>query len=325
MNVSVDRTVERIDVTSVILRYGMVLVLAGLIAVAILLYPGFLQPANVRNILDQSAPVGIIAVAMTYVLIAGGFDLSVGATYALSGTVFAGVTVSSGIAAGFVAGLSAGIVAGLVNGLLVAKFSVNPFVATLGTASIISGLAFIYSNSAPFTIYEESFQFLGTVTLAGIPLPIVILCVAIAVGWIVLAKTNYGRALYAVGGNREAAHLSGINVRVMTASTYMLTGFAAALAGMISASRLGVGQADVGANVALDTIAVVVVGGTSLLGGEGAVWRSVIGLLILATLTNVFYAVNVNQNWQFIAKGTIVIAAVALDAYLRRRESSRGS
>lgn len=324
MTVSADRRDGRFDVTAVILRYGMVLVLAVLIVLAVALYPGFLQPGNLRIILDQSAPVGIIAVAMTYVLIGGGFDLSVGAIYALSGTVFAGVTVSNGLLAGFAAGLTTGLVAGLVNGVLIAKFGVNPFVATLGSASIIAGLAYIYSNSAPFTIYEESFQLLGTATVLGVPLPIVILVVTVALGWLVLARTAYGRAVYAVGGNREAAYLSGINVRVITASTYVLTGFAAGLAGMITASRLGVGQADVGANVALDTIAVVVVGGTSLLGGEGAVWRSVIGLLILATLTNVFYAVNVNQNWQFIAKGTIVIAAVALDAYLRRRETSRG-
>jgi ribose/xylose/arabinose/galactoside ABC-type transport system permease subunit len=211
-----------------------------------------------------------------------------------------------------------------VNGLLVARLNVNPFVATLGSASIISGIAFLYSNSAPFTNYEDSFQWLGTATIGGVPLPVLILAIVIAIGWIVLANTRYGRDLYAVGGNREAAFLSGIDVKRITVSTYVLTGATAALAGMITASRLGVGQADVGANVALDAIAIVVVGGTSLLGGEGAVWRSVIGLLILATLTNVFYAVNANQNMQLIAKGSIVIAAVALDAYLRRRETARG-
>jgi ribose/xylose/arabinose/galactoside ABC-type transport system permease subunit len=315
---------SRLDPTMLILRYGMVLVLIGLIIAAVILYPGFLQPANLRNILDQSAAVGIIAVAMTYVLIGGGFDLSVGAVYALSGTVFAGVTLSAGLTAGFVAGLAAGLAAGLVNGLLVARLNVNPFVATLGSASIISGIAFLYSNSAPFTNYEDSFQWLGTATIGGVPLPVLILAIVIAIGWIVLANTRYGRDLYAVGGNREAAFLSGIDVKRITVSTYVLTGATAALAGMITASRLGVGQADVGANVALDAIAIVVVGGTSLLGGEGAVWRSVIGLLILATLTNVFYAVNANQNMQLIAKGSIVIAAVALDAYLRRRETARG-
>lgn len=312
---------RRLDVTSLLLRYGMVLVLLGLIIVAVLLYPGFLAPANLRDILNQNAPVGIIAVAMTFVLIGGGFDLSVGATFALTGTVFAGVTISSGVVVGLFAALAAGLLAGAVNGGLVAGLNVNPFVATLGSASVISGLAFIYSKSAPFIVEDIGFQYLGASALAGIPIPILLLLGTFLVGSFVLWRTTYGRNLFAVGGNREAARLSGIPDRGLIASTYVLTGVCAALAGMISASRLGVGQADVGASVALDAIAVVVVGGTSLLGGEGAVWRTAVGLLILATLTNVFFSLNVNQNWQLIAKGTIVVGAVALDAYLRKRES----
>jgi len=310
------------DVATLLLRYGMVLVLLALIVAAVLLYNGFLAPANIRDILAQNAPVGIIAVAMTFVLIGAGFDLSVGATFALAGTVFAGVTLNYGLAAGAVAALVAGLLAGLVNGFLVAGLNVNPFVATLGSASVISGLAFIYSKSSPFIVEDIRFQYLGTATLAGVPVPILILIGTFIVGSFVLARTTYGRNLFAVGGNREAARLSGIPVRGLTASTYVLTGLCAALAGMISASRLGVGQADVGASVALDAIAVVVIGGTSLLGGEGAVWRSAVGLLILATLTNVFFALNVNQNWQLIAKGLIVVGAVALDAHLRKREST---
>jgi ribose transport system permease protein len=308
-------------VTTLLARYSMVGVLLLLVIAATILYPGFLAPENVRDILTQNAAVGLIAVGMTFVIISGGFDLSVGATYALGSTVFAGVTLSTGsvLLAG-VASMLAGGSAGLVNGLLVARLNVNPFVATLGTASIISGLAYIYSDSAPFIVDDPLFDVLAASSLAGVPSPIIILILTFLVGGLLLAKTPYGRNIYAVGGNHEAAWLSGLRVPSLTASVYVATGLLAALAGMIDASRLGVGQADVGGNVALDAIAVVVVGGTSLRGGEGAVWRSVVGLLILATLTNVFISLNVSQNWQLIAKGIIVVTAVALDALIRRRE-----
>jgi ribose/xylose/arabinose/galactoside ABC-type transport system permease subunit len=299
----------------------MVGVLVLLVIAATILYSGFLAPANVRDILVQNAAVGLIAVGMTFVIISGGFDLSVGATYALGSTVFAGVTISTGsVGLAAVAALLVGGAVGLVNGVLVARLNVNPFVATLGTSSIISGLGYIYSNSAPFIVDDPLFGVLSASSLAGVPTPILILVVTFVLGGLVLARTPYGRNIYAIGGNHEAAWLSGLPVPSLTASVYVVTGLLAALAGMIDASRLGVGQADVGANVALDAIAVVVVGGTSLRGGEGAVWRSVVGLLILATLTNVFISLNVSQNWQLIAKGIIVVAAVALDALIRRRE-----
>jgi ribose transport system permease protein len=306
---------------ALLLRYGMVGVLLALIVVAVILYPGFLEPANLRDILNQNSAVGIIAVGMTLVLLTGGFDLSVGATFALSGTVFAGVSLTHGVMVGGVAGLAAGLAAGIVNGFLVAVLHVNPFVATLGSSSAISGLAYIYSDSAPLIVDDVGFRNLGVARVAGVPLPIVILVLTFIVGWFLAHRTTYGRNIFAVGGNREAARLSGLPVALLVSSTYALTGLLAGLAGMISASRLGVGQADVGATIALDVIAVVVIGGTSLLGGEGAIWRSVVGLLILATLTNVFFSLNVNQNWQLIAKGLIIVGAVALDAYLRKREA----
>ncbi len=303
-----------------LVKYSMLVVLVLLVVVATFLYDGFLAPANIRDILVQNAAVGIIAVGMTFVIISGGFDLSVGATYALGSTVFAGVTISTGsVALAGAAALAAGLLCGLANGLLVAKLHINPFVATLGSASVISGLAYIYSNSAPFIVSQPGFQSLSKSHTMGIPTPIFILILTMIVGGIVLAKTTIGRNVQAVGGNAEAGWLSGLRVPSITASVYVLTGALAALAGMIDASRLAVGQADVGANIALDAIAIVVVGGTSLRGGEGAMWRSAVGLLILATLTNVFYSLNVSQHWQLIAKGLIVIAAVALDSAARRR------
>ncbi len=303
-------------------RFSMVGVLLALIMVATVLYPGFLRPANLSNILSQNAAVGLIAIGMTFVILCGGFDLSVGATYALGATLYAGLTLQTGsIPLAILGALAAGLVVGLVNGSIISRLNINPFVATLGTASIISGIAYIYSNSSPFIVNgNPAFQNLALTRIAGILLPIWILLLAFLVAGFLLAKTTFGRNVYAVGGNFEAAWLSGLRVNALRASAYVLTGGLAALAGMMDASRLGVGQADVGSAIA--SRAIVVVGGTSLLGGEGAIWRTAVGLLILATLTNVFYSLNVSQNWQLIAKGVIVVAAVGVDAWLRNRRNS---
>jgi ribose/xylose/arabinose/galactoside ABC-type transport system permease subunit len=303
-------------------RYSMLGVLVLLVIVATILYPGFLEPANIGNILTQNSAVGLIAIGMTFVIISGGFDLSVGATYALGAVLFAGLTLKTGsILVAGIGALAAGVVVGVVNGLIISRLGINPFVATLGTSSVVSGVAYIYSNSSPFIVNDvPQFQDLALSRIAGVRLPIWILLIAFVVAAVLLAKTTYGRNVHAVGGNYEAAWLSGLRVKGLNASVYVLTGVLAALAGMMDASRLGVGQADVGGSMALDAIAIVVVGGTSLLGGEGAIWRSAVGLLILATLTNVFYSLNVSQHWQLIAKGCIVVAAVAVDAIIRQRK-----
>lgn len=301
-------------------RFSMVGVLVALIIVATVLYPGFVRLANIGNILSQNAAVGLIAIGMTFVIISGGFDLSVGAIYALGATLFAGITVQTGsIAIAAAVALCAGVVAGLVNGLIISRLGINPFVTTLGTSSIIGGFAYIYSNSSPFIVSNPVFQDLALTTIAGVKLPIWLLIIGFVVSALLLAKTTWGRDIQAVGGNYEAAWLSGLRVKGLSGSVYVISGILSAFAGMLDASRLSVGQADIGASMALDAIAIVVIGGTSLLGGEGAIWRSAVGLLILATLTNVFLSLNVTQYWQLIAKGAIVIAAVAIDALARRR------
>lgn len=304
-----------------LLQFGMIGVLAALVIVATIVYPRFLNPINLRNILSQSAPVGIVAAGMTFVMIAGGFDLSVGAIFALSAVAFAMLADGFGLWGAALAALAVGLACGAINGLLVTRMNVNTFVATLGTGSVFGGLAYIVSKSAPHSPDNYDFQELGVGTLFGIPYSILLLALSLLIGGAVLARTVYGRALYAIGGNMEAARLSGIKVENWKAGTYAISGICSALAGMLLASRLGVGQADMGADVALDSIAIVVIGGTSLLGGEGAMWRTAVGLLILATLTNVFDALAISTNYQLVTKGLIVIAAVALDAYARGRSN----
>ena len=302
----------------VILRYGIVAVLIVMVVVATLLYPGFLSFQNLMNILSQNAPIGIVAVGMTFVIIAGGFDLSVGAVVGLGATLFASLTLQHSLVAAAAVAIGAGVLVGTTNGIVVTRLRVNPFVATLGAASIINGFMLIYSNTQPYVVSDPGFQELGAGRVGGVPISIFVLAGVFALGGWILGWTKYGRWIYAIGGNAEASHLSGIRVKIIRTSTYTLSAGLAAFAGMMVASRLGVGQANQGATMPLDAIAIVVVGGTSLLGGEGAMWRTLVGLLVLATLSNIFYSLDVDSNWQLVAKGTIIVAAVALDSLQRR-------
>lgn len=303
------------------LNFGIIIALAALVVIAVILYPGFLAPDNIRNILTQNAPVGLIAIGMTFVIISRGFDLSVGAVYALSSVTFAGVMLTSGsMFAAALATIGVSLLCGAINGYLVSYAGVNPFIATLGTSSVYAGAAYVVSNSAPFIVSDPSFKLLATARPFGVPMPIYILIVCFVLAGIVLHLTQYGRNIFALGGNPEATWLSGVRVRSLGASVYVVAGVLAGIAGMIDTSRLGVGQANVGANMALDAIAIVIIGGTALSGGEGAIWRSATGLLLLATITNIFYSLNISQQWQLIAKGIIVVGAVALDVAIRKRQ-----
>lgn len=312
---------RRLPVRDIFLQFGVVWAFVILLVGSAMLYPRVFDPTNIKNILSQSAPVGIVSVGMTFVMIGGGFDLSVGSIFALGAVVFAHLADPLGLWGAAVAVLVASAICGIINGLIVTKLRVNPFVATLGTGSAFGGYAFIYSNAAPQVPNDFNFQYLGTESWFGWPISIYILVAVFLVGAFVLARSVYGRSIYATGGNTEAARLSGIPTDVLRASTYVMTAICSGIGGMILSSRLGVGQADMGGSIALDSIAIVVIGGTSLLGGEGTIWRTAIGLLIIATLTNVFDSLAINNNYQLVAKGVIVIGAVALDIYARRMRS----
>jgi ribose transport system permease protein len=301
------------------LHYGMLFVLVILFIVASIVYHGFLTSQNLTNILSQNAPEGIVAVGMTFVIIAGGFDLSVGAIFALGSTLFAALSTNHPIVAAAAATLALGFVCGAANGGVVTRMRVNPFVATLGSASVISGLVLAFSHTNPYIVSNPAFQTLGAGSWGPVPISIVVMVSVFVIAAIVLHKTVYGRSIFAVGGNDEASRLAGLRVDLLRASTYTLTGVLSAFAGMMLASRMQVGQGNMGATVALDAIAIVVIGGTSLLGGEGAIWRTAVGLLILSILTNLFYSLSVDPNYQMVAKGAIIIGAVAIDALARKR------
>ena len=304
-------------VTAIMLQFGMIWAFIGLVIVGAIIFPHLIAPTNVKNLLGQAAPVGIVAVGMTFVMISGGFDLSVGAIFALAAVVFADRYDTLGPVGAALVVLIVTALCGAINGFIITRLRVNPFVATLGTGSVFGGSAYIYSKSAPITPTVDSFQMLGTASWLGLPVSVWLMLLIYAVGWFVLAKTIFGQSIYAIGGNNEAARLSGLRVNLLRGSAYVLTGLCAGVGGMIIASRLAVGQADMGGTIALDAIAIVVIGGTSLLGGEGTMWRTAIGLLIIATLSNIFDSLAVSTNYQLVVKGCIVIGSVSLDLFAR--------
>jgi ribose transport system permease protein len=299
-------------------KFGIYLVLIGVVVAATIAYPAFLSWSNIELLLTQNAPLGIVAVGMTLVIITGGFDLSVGAIYAAAGTVAAAISLHGSVAVGVVAGVLVGVAAGLVNGIVVARLNVNPFIATLGTSTIFSGIVLLISDNQPYSVDKASFAVLGQSQLAGLPLPLVFVVLTFVAGWIVLNRSILGRKLLSVGGNREASRLAGIRTAGVVGGAYVVSGTLAAFAGVVSASQLGVGQGTDGAALALEAIAIVVIGGTSLLGGEGSVVRTAVGLLIIASLSNLYFSLALDSNWQSITQGVIIIAAVGLDQLSRR-------
>jgi ribose transport system permease protein len=215
--------------------------------------------------------------------------------------------------------LGLGAVAGAINGLIITRMKVNPFIATLGTASLYAGATALYCKSTPITGDNPHFSFLGTSKWLGLPVSVWVLALVFGTAALVLAKTVYGRTVYAVGGNTEAARLAGMRVDLARGSTFVLTGVCSVMSGMIIASITGVGQAGVNPEITLNSIAIVIIGGTSLLGGEGAMWRTLVGLLIFGTINNLFDSLAWPTATQQVVLGAIVLGAVSLDAYTRSR------
>lgn len=302
-----------------IFRYGMVLALLALVVVTAALDSSFLQTNNLLNLLRQWAPPGLMAVGMTFVIISGGFDLSVGGTYAAAAVLSAALASVMPIPAAIAVAVLMGAGIGLVNGVVITRLDVNPFVATLGMGFIITGLTEVISNAHPIMVEDPAFQILGGGDLLGIPIPGILLVIALLVGGVVLARSVYGRYVYAIGGGDEASRLTGLRTRSVRTLAYVITGALAALAGCVIASQLGLGQGDIGVNVELGVITIVIVGGNAVSGGEGAMWRTATGIGILAVLGNAFDHLQVSTFWQEVIEGGIIIAALAIDSYGKRR------
>jgi ribose/xylose/arabinose/galactoside ABC-type transport system permease subunit len=283
--------------------------------VTALLSNRFLSPLNLTNILVQSSIMAVIAIGMTFVIIGGGFDLSVGSTVAFAGCIAAMTMAKFGIAPGVLAGIAAGAAVGFLNGVIIARLGVNPFITTLGTMVLVRGMVYLVTGGAPVGDDElpSSFIAFGSERLLGIHYLVWVPAVLLAILSFVMHMTPYGRRVYATGGNREAAYLSGAPVERIIASTYVWCGALAGVAGVMLTARLQSGQPTAGEFYELTAIAAVVLGGASLHGGEGTLYKSIIGVLIMIVLGNSLNLLNVDSYWQRVAIGAVIIAAAAAD------------
>ncbi len=305
--------------------------LGGLLLLCLVLWiatPHFMTTSNLLNVVEQSAVIGVLAVGMTFVIVTGGIDLSVGSIVALSGIVF-GLVVRAGLpeVVGVLAALGAGALCGFANGALITIGRLPPFIATLGMMSVARGLALVLSDGRPISGFAAGFRALSTARLAGIPAPSLVMIATYAVAAFVLSRTVLGRHAYAVGGNEEATKLAGVDVRLVKIAVYVISGLLSALTSLLLVARLNSAQPIAGISYELDAIAAVVIGGASLLGGSGTVIGTLIGALIMAVLRNGLNLLGVSAYIQQIAIGTVIIAAVMVDMTLHRRaeRSARGT
>jgi len=296
--------------------------LIALFIVLSIVSPSFLTATNLSSVARQTAVINIMALGMTVVIISGGIDLSVGSILALAGLLGAMTMHSYPVAAGVVAGLAAGTLCGLANGLMITTLRVSPFIVTLGTMGIYRGLALIISKGLPVQQIPDSFSFLAEGNLLGVPFVLWILLVCAAATHVILQHTRLGRYAFSIGSNPEAAFYAGVPVRFHTTAVYALAGLLTGLAGMIESSRLMTGQPTSGQGYELTAIAAVVIGGGSLRGGEGSVLGTLVGAFIMGLLANGSDLLGVNPYWQQVVIGAVIIAAVALDEWRKRRLSS---
>lgn len=298
------------------------MVLVVLLIISSVISSSFLSFVNIMNVIRQVTVIAILACGMTFVILTGGIDLSVGAVLGLSGAVSAAVlnniTTSTGnetlgmIAAVLIA-LAIGIFSGLINGAFITLGDLPPFIVTLATMTLANGLLLVFTNGAPITIKNPVYRFFGRGVLFKIPIPIFILIVIYIIAFIVLQYRGFGRNTYALGGNKEATRLSGINIKKVEILVYVISGFLAGVGGIILTARLGSAQPTAGSGYELDAIAAVILGGTSLSGGTGFVLPTVLGAIILGILDNILVLMNVNPFISNVVKGIVILLAVLVD------------
>jgi ribose transport system permease protein len=279
----------------------------------------FLTTGNLSNILDQWAAIGLLAIGETICIIAGVFDLSVGAIVSVTAVVACKVAVETSPEIGLLAGVLAGLLLGITNGVVIHWTRINSFIGTLATSIVYGGLAIVITGGNIVTVVDTGFGALGQNTAFGITYPGWIFLIFTLVAALLLAGTTFGRYVYAIGGNPEAARLSGLRVGTIRASCFAISGLAAGLAGTLLASRTQSAQADLGTGMELTAIAAAVVGGTSISGGDGAVWRGFLGVMLLAIIGNGFNLLDVSTTYQQMVYGLLILVAVAADQLLRRR------
>lgn len=300
-------------------RWGLVIALAAIAAALSIAKDNFLSVPNLINLVRQISINGILAVGVTHVLLTGGVDLSLGSLVALTGVAAASFAHPGEfpLLAPVAVGVLAGAACGAVNGVVVTRGRVAPFIVTLGMMTAARGLALVASGGRPVSNLSREFTVMGSGDVLGVPVPALIFFAVAAVAWVFLPKTRYGRYIYAVGGNEDAARASGIRVGGVKLLAYTISGLLAGLAGVVLAARITTGQPNAGAGYELDAIAAVVIGGASLSGGVGGIGGTILGALLMGVINNGLDLLNVSSYYQQIVKGAIIVGAVWMD---RRHE-----
>lgn len=297
-------------------KLGPLLALIVLVIFVTVLNPSFISGTNILNLLRQVSTNALIAFGMTFVIITGGIDLSVGSTLALSSALTAGLIVGGlDPILAMIVGVLLGFLLGAVNGLLITKGNMAPFIATLATMTIYRGLTLVYTDGKPITGIGDSFifQFMGRGYLFGIPFPIILTLIVLLILFVLLHKMTFGRKTFAIGGNEKASFIAGIKSDRIKIMIYAISGMMASIAGIIITSRLNSAQPTAGTSYEMDAIASVVLGGTSLSGGRGRIFGTLVGALIIGTLNNGLNLLGVSSFYQQVVKGIVIIIAVLID------------
>ena len=299
---------------------GLLLVIVIFMVVMSILSPVFLSIANLRNLVIQSTILAVLALGETYVIIARGIDLSVGSVMAVSSALGLGVIVYNGfpVVGGIAVSILVGIAFGLFNGWAVTRVGVTPLIVTLAALSMGRGIVFVYTNGANITPVPEMFVTLGTASILGVPVSVLVLVGLAVVAHLILARTVFGRQVYATGGNELAARLAGIATRRVQTLTYVISGVTAAIAGIILTSRLQSAGPRAGVGIELTVIATCVIGGTSLFGGQGKIFGTLLGVLLISLVSNAINLLGVPPAWDNLVTGIVIFVAAVVDVYRRR-------
>lgn len=309
---------KKLDFKELLIKYKTLVGLISLIAVVAVLSPSFFTVSNLLNVLRQTSINAVIAAGMTFVILTGGIDLSVGSILGFSGAMAASLLVSGqNMLVVVLLSLTFGAGIGFLNGVIISKGKLQPFIATLATMTILRGATLVFTDGKPVSFGSSagalSFSNIGGGTLFGIPNPVLIMIAIFLVCYYVLHQTKIGRYTYALGGNEESTKLSGINTDKVKIFVYTVSGLLSSVAGIIITARLFSAQPNAGSGYELDAIAAVVLGGTSLTGGKGKIVGTVVGALIIGILSNALNLLNVSSYFQMIAKGVVILIAVLLD------------
>jgi len=302
------------DLTKLLRQFGLLFVILAIVIIMSIVSPVFLKPQNIINIIRQVSINGIIAVGMTCVILTGGIDLSVGSVVAIT-SVICGSFLAMGINwfVACISGVAISILFGLFNGYMISYVRFQPFIATLASMAIGRGIALAYSNGKPYPIKDPSFITIGQGYFLGIPIPIILLVIVVAVGLITLKMTTFGRYIFAIGGNENAAKLSGVRTRRVKLAVYVISAICASIVGLILSARISSGQPTAGESYEMDAIAATAIGGTSMNGGLGSLVGTIEGFILLGLMTNSMNLLNINSFYQQIAKGLLIVVAVFLD------------